>query len=33
MVPVPEGETEAFLVVRASGPAGEEFSKFRAKSA
>ena len=33
LVPIPETETEAFLVVRAKGPAGEEFSKFRAKSA
>ena len=33
MVPVPEAEAEAFLVVRACGPAGEEFAKFRAKSA
>jgi len=33
MVPVPGAETEAFLVVRAKGPAGEEFSKFRANSA
>ena len=32
LVPIPETETEAFLVVRAKGPAGEEFSKFRAKS-
>lgn len=33
LVPMPEAETEAFLVVRAKGPAGEGFSKFRAKSA
>ena len=32
MVPVPTSATEAFLVVRASGPAGEQFAKFRAKS-
>ena len=33
VVTVPDAEAEATLVVHAKGPAGEQFSKFRAKSA
>src|SRR5688572_9092596 len=32
VVPLPEGDTEAVLVVRAKGPGGEAFSKFRART-
>jgi len=33
VVPLPATEAEALLVVRAKGPGGEEFSKFRARCA